>query len=130
MHVRGSNDEVRTPHEDSNSFQIGVGAHQGSVLGPLLFIVALDTISEECREGLPGEALYADDLSLATESQKKLGTSVKKWQTALENKGLKMNAEKTEVMVSSRPARKIKLNIIEEHGARFQQYNHKYLGVW
>ena len=53
------------------------------------------------KEALPGEALYADDLSLATESQKKPGTSVKKWQTALENKGLKMNAEKTEVTVSS-----------------------------
>ena len=93
-----------------------IGAHQGSVLGPLLFIVALDTISEEYRKGLPGEALYADNLSLATESQKKLGTSVNKWQVALENKGLKMNAEKTEVMLSSRPARKTKLKITEEHG--------------
>ena len=39
-----------------------------------------------------------------------------------------MNAEKTEVMVSSRPASKAKLKIIEEHGARLQQNNHKYLG--
>ena len=124
----GATTKVRTPHGDSDSFWIGVGAHQGSVLGPLLFKVASDTISEECRKGLPGEALYAYNLSLATESQKQLGKSAKKWQTALENKGLKMNAEKTEVMVSSRPASKAKLKIIEEHGARLQQNNHKYLG--
>ena len=90
--------------------------------------MVLDTISKECRKGLPGEELYTDELSLATESQKKLGISVKKWQTALENKGLKMNAEKTEVVVSSRPASKTKLKIIEEHGSRLQQNNHKYLG--
>ena len=112
--------KVRTPHGDCDSLQIGVGIHKGSVLSPLLFIVVLDTINEECREGLPGEALCADDLSLSTESQRKLGTSMNKWQMVLKNKRLKMKAEKTDIMVSSRAESKTKLKIIKEHGARFQ----------
>ena len=41
--------------------------HQGSVLSPLLFIIALEALSREFREGLPMELLYADDLVLVAE---------------------------------------------------------------
>ena len=38
--------------------------HQGSVLSLLLFIIVLEALSREFREGLPMELLYADDLVL------------------------------------------------------------------
>ena len=42
--------------------------HQGSVLSPLLFIIVLEALSREFREGLPMELLYADDLVLVAET--------------------------------------------------------------
>ena len=40
---------------------VRVGVNQGSVLSPLLFIIVLEALSREFREGLPNELLYADD---------------------------------------------------------------------
>ena len=44
--------------------EVKVGAHQGSVLSPLLFIIVLEALSREFRCGVPWdwEDLYADDL--------------------------------------------------------------------
>ena len=36
--------------------------HQGSVLLPLLFALAVEVFFENAREGLMNEILYADDL--------------------------------------------------------------------
>ena len=60
----------------------------------------MDVISKEIREGLPWELLYADDLVLA-ESEQELMAKMSSWQAALERKGLKVNARKSKVMVSS-----------------------------
>ena len=49
-------------------FLVQVGVHQGSMLSPLLFAIAVDVISENAREGLMNEILYADDLVLVSES--------------------------------------------------------------
>ena len=54
--------------ESSEEFLVQVGVHQGSVLSPLLIKIALDVISENAREGLTDEILYADDLVLMNES--------------------------------------------------------------
>src|SRR5664279_2225683 len=52
----------------SNAFAVRVGVHQCSVLSPLLFIIVLEALSREFREGLPMELLYADDLVLLADS--------------------------------------------------------------
>ena len=44
---------VRTAHGKTGLFEIEVGLHQGSGFSPFLFTIVLDTISEECRNGLP-----------------------------------------------------------------------------
>ena len=54
--------KVRMNGRESRAFSVRVGVHQGSVLSPLLFIIVLEALSREFREGLPIELLYADDL--------------------------------------------------------------------
>jgi hypothetical protein len=56
----------------SVAFPVRVGAHQGSVQSPLLFIIVLEALSTEFRTGVPWELLYADDLVLIAESEDKL----------------------------------------------------------
>jgi hypothetical protein len=75
-----------------------VGVHQGSVLSPLLFIIVLEALSREFREGLPMELLYADDLVLVAESEELLMEKLKTWKEGMEGKGLKVNLGKTKVM--------------------------------
>ena len=59
--------KVRMNGRESRAFNVKVGVHQGSVLSPLLFIIVLEALSREFREGLPMELLYANDLVLITE---------------------------------------------------------------
>ena len=66
-----------------------MGVHQGSLLSSLLFIIVLETLSKEFREGLPMELLYADDLVLMAESEELLMEKFRKWKNGMEAKGLK-----------------------------------------
>ena len=70
---------------ESKAFIVRVGVHQGSVLSVLLFIIALEALSREFREGLPMELLYADDLVMVWEicCRKK----EQKWEKGMESKG-------------------------------------------
>ncbi|CAK9296894.1 unnamed protein product [Gordionus sp. m RMFG-2023] len=95
----GAQTAVRTDYGDSDSFEVKVGLHQGSVLSPLLFILVMDVVAREMREGLPWEILYADDLVLMANSEGEFRDKVSKWKMTMEAKGLKMNASKTKVMI-------------------------------
>ena len=83
---------------ESRAFNVKVGVHQGSVLSPLLFIIVLEALSREFREGLPTELLYTDDLVLIAETKELLLEKVRKWKEGMEKKGLRVNAGKTKVM--------------------------------
>ena len=87
--------------ELSEEFLVQVGVHQGSVLSPLLFAIAVDVILKNAREGLMNEILYADDLVLMSESMENLKENFLKSKEAFESKGLKVNLNKTKVMGSS-----------------------------
>ena len=78
-----------------------VTQHQGSVLSPLLFAVVMNAVSSEARSGLPSELLYADDLVIMPPTMEQLGRHVAQWRASLLNKGLKLNAGKSKVMVGS-----------------------------
>ena len=71
--------EVRVGFELSEEFLAQVGVHQGSVLSPLLFAIAVDLISENAKEELMNEILYADDLVLMSESIQNLKEKFSKW---------------------------------------------------
>ena len=66
----------------------------------MLFAISVDVISENAREGLINEILYADNLVLMSESVENLKEKFLKWKKAFESKGLKVNLKKTKVMVS------------------------------
>ena len=50
------------------SFCVKVGVYQGSALSPLLFIMVMDVLTEDVRDGSLMELLYANDLVLCGES--------------------------------------------------------------
>ena len=92
--------KVRVGNSYSEEFGVGVGVHQGSVLSPLLFIIVLEALSREFREGLPWELFFADDLVIVADSLEKCVARVKAWKKGMESKGLRVNMKKTMIMVS------------------------------
>ena len=63
---------MRVAGETSDSFEIGVGVHQGSVLSPLLFRLVMEEAKRECKVGGLWELLYGDDLALTAEAQEEV----------------------------------------------------------
>ena len=92
--------KVRVGDEYSNSFDVWVGVHQGSVLSPLLFVIVLKALSMELRTGCPWEVLYADDLMVSAHSMDELLVKLRTWSLDIEKKGLRVNMGKTKLMVS------------------------------
>jgi hypothetical protein len=82
---------------ESDSFEVKVCVHQGSVLSPLLFIIVSEAFSKEFRVGLPWELFYADHLSLIAETEKELVSKFETWKYGNEEKELKINMNKTKV---------------------------------
>ena len=66
-----------------------------------LFAAVMDVVSSEVRSGLSSELLYADDLVLLTPTMEQLGRRVAEWRASLLDKGMKVNARKSKVMVGS-----------------------------
>ena len=83
----------------SEEFEVKVGVHQGSVLSPLLFIIVLEALSHEFHCGVPWEDLYADDLVIIAESLEECVRRFLTWKEAMEEKGLRVNAGKTKIMI-------------------------------
>ena len=75
-----------------------VGVHEGSALSPLLFIMIMDILAEDVRDGSLMELLYADDLVLCGESLNEVIDKYGRWKNAVEGKDLRVNVEKTKGM--------------------------------
>ena len=74
--------------------------HQGSVLSPLLFVIVVEAISREFRVALPWELLYADDLAMIGETEEELIKRLNEWKDNVESNGMRVNMNKTKVMIS------------------------------
>ena len=70
------------------------------MLSLLLFVFAVDVITENAREDLINKILYADDFVLMSKSMENLRENFLKSKEAFESKGLKVDLKKTKVMVS------------------------------
>jgi len=74
--------------------------HQGSGLSPLLFVTVVEAISREFRVAMPWELLYADDLAVIAETEEELIKRLNEWKDKVESKGMRVNMNKTKVMIS------------------------------
>ena len=75
-----------------------VSVHHGSPLSPLLFIIAMDVLTEDVRGDSLMDLLYANDLVLCGESLSEVMGRYGRWKNAVEGKGLKVNVDKTKGM--------------------------------
>ena len=125
---RGAKTAVRTGNGVSEYFAVEVGLHQGSALSPFIFITIMDEVAKAVQQPDLWEILYADDLAIVTDSSESLQERLRAWQEALESKGLRVNARKTEVMASCRDGRQ-KIEVKDTHDTLLKQVDaFKYLG--
>ena len=60
----------------------------------------MEAISREFRVALPWELLYADDLAVIAETEEELIKRLNEWKDNVESKGMRVNMNKTKVMIS------------------------------
>ena len=90
---------VRIKNSYSDVFCVQVGLHQGSVLSPVLFTMVLEALSREFQTGCPRNLLYADNFVIIADTMNELLYKLDLWKKHLKAKGLRVNMEKTKIMI-------------------------------
>ena len=112
----GQEATVRTGHGTMDWFQIGKGVCQGCILSPCLFNLNAEYLMQnagldEAQAGIKiarrntNNPRYADDTILMAESKEELKNLLMKVKEEGEKVGLKLNIQKTEIMVPSLPGK-------------------------
>ena len=83
------------------------------MLRPILFIILMEALSREFRTGCPWELLHAGDLVIVAESLDELKVRLKNSNAGLEDKELKVNVGKTEVLCCRYDVSKSKIAFIK-----------------
>ena len=107
----GQEATVRTGHGTTDWFQIGKGVRQGCILAPCLFnlyaeYIMRNTGLDEAQAGVKiagrniNNLRCADDTTLMAESEEELKSLLMEVKEESEKVGLKLNIEKTKIMVS------------------------------
>ena len=108
----GQEATVRTRHGTTDWFQIEEGVRQGCILSPCLFNLYAEYIMrnaglDEAQAGIKisgrniNNLRYADDTTLMAESEEELKSLLMKVKEESEKVSLKLNIQKTKIMVSA-----------------------------
>jgi len=98
----GAKTVLRTVYGNSNGFKVKVGMHQGSALSPLLFAIVMEALSREFTVALSCELLNADNLIVIAETEDDQIKRLNEWKDNVENRGMRVNMNKSKVMVSGK----------------------------
>ena len=109
--LRNQEATIRTGHGTTDWFKIGKGVYQGCILSPCLFNLYAEYIMrnaglEEAQAGIKiagtniNNLRYTDDTTLMAESEEELKSLLMKVKEESEKVGLKLNIQKTKIMVS------------------------------
>jgi len=107
VHVHWCKTVLRTVYGNSECFEVKVGMHHGSTLSPLLFVIAKEAASRNFRVALPWELLYADDLVVRAETENDLIKRLYEWKNNVKNRGMRVNMNKTKVMISGQRQKQV-----------------------
>ena len=69
---KGARTKVKVGTHSSEEFEVIVRVHRISNISPLLFANVVDVVTNEIKESMPQEILYADDIVLIAESMVEL----------------------------------------------------------
>ncbi|MBA3284709.1 MAG: hypothetical protein H0U27_06570, partial [Nitrosopumilus sp.] len=140
--------DIITDHGCTDMFKIGKGTRQGCLLSTILFSLLIDKIPKIINQKHQGytmarntrlsinSTLFADDLALATNSNKELQDMAYTLEECIEGTGIEINATKTEIIKNSIACKLTKDEeetiILSGIEIEVQDDNHnvKYLGVW
>ena len=95
---QGCKTVVRSAAEESNSFGVEVGLHQGSALSPYLFLLLMDVLTQDVRKDVPGSMMSADDIVLCGDDETDMREYLDTWRKALEERGMRISRPKTQFM--------------------------------
>ena len=140
----GSRACVRVGGTESECFGVNVGLRQGCVMSPWLFNVYMDGVvrevysrthgrgvklrNESGNEWVLSQLLFADDTALVADSAEQLQALVREFGRVCERRKLRVNVDKSKVMVAGRDAGPLSLNIQLNGDSLEEVQSFKYLG--
>lgn len=125
----------------SEEFITREGLRQGGVLSPVLFTIFMDDIIRNCERRTKAlhvgyrnlqpisisVCAFADDVVLMAGSESELKKNLMTWEEELIKNGMKMNMQKTKVMVVAKEDQEVNITI---NGTKIEQvHNYTYLGT-
>ena len=132
---------VRTDNMQSEAFAVNNGLRQGGVLSPTLFNLVLDEAIKQTREATSkmyighrhmqpvyiSECAFADDLVVFGKNEKELQKNLEVWNVALGANNMKVNEEKTKIMITGRGSTQTNISLNQRTLDQVDTF--RYLGV-